>query len=244
MSAHVKQDPFTELTQAETLRCADLTELLGHISTRWDDERRMLARQLHDNLGSSLTTLTMHLSLLAQKMPQDPALLERTAQMKQLLLNVIAANRQMQSTLWNDKLEFLGVTAAFRDLAAQFAEQHQMTVRCSLPENELDCPRSHAVALLRTLEEGLSNIAAHAQASEVNIILDDNDEAVMLTLHDNGIGCAHGYEHGSATQPNKHGLRALRERVRHLGGSMTLTPKHGHGSTLTVTLPKVLSGKV
>lgn len=234
MSAQPKQEPFAELSQVDALRAADLSELLGHVNTSWDNERRSLSRQLHDSLGSSLTALTMHLSLLTQQMPQERVLLDRTAQMKQLLLNIIETNRQMQMKLWNDKLEFLGVNVALSELATQFGEQQQMAVRCSLPEDELACPRGHGVAMLRTLEEALSNIVAHARASEVDIIVDDNDEALMLTVKDNGVGLPDG----PATQLSKHGLRAVRERVHYLGGTLVLAANGGGGTVLTVTLPK------
>jgi signal transduction histidine kinase len=233
MAPQPESDQFTQLAQLVALRTADLSELLGHVNASWDDQRRALARQLHDSLGSSLTALTMHLSRLIQQLPPEPALLERTAQMKRLLLEVIESNRQMQLTLWNDKLEFLGVVAALAELAAQFGQQHQITVRCSLPEDEPACPRPYGIALLRTLEEALCNIAAHAQASEVDIILDDNDEALILTVRDNGIGLRAGH-----VQAGKHGLRTVRERVRYLGGALTLTDSQHGGATLTATLPK------
>ena len=228
-------DPNKEAAQADAERAADLSELLGHVNTSWDNERRALSRQLHDSLGSSLTALTMHLSLLTQKMPQDAALLDRAATMKQLLLNVIETNRQMQMKLWNDKLEFLGVNVALGELAAQFADQHKIAVRCSLPEDELICPRNVGVALLRTLEEALGNIATHANATEVDIIIDDNDEALMMTVKDNGVGLP-------ASEPvemSKHGLRSVRERVHYLGGSLSLTANPQGGTALTVVLPRI-----
>lgn len=234
MSVQPDPDPFSASSQVDALRAADLSELLGHVNTSWDNERRSLSRQLHDSLGSSLTALTMHLALLTRQMPQEPALLERSAQMKRLLLTVIETNRQMQMKLWNDKLEFLGVKVALDELAQQFHEQQKITTRCSLPEDDLVCPRGHGVAMLRTLEEALSNIVAHAQASEVDIIVDDNDEALMLTVKDNGVGLPDG----PATQLGKHGLRAVRERVHYLGGTLLLSANPGGGTTLTVTLPK------
>ena len=230
MSVQLEPDPSPALAQAQ--HGAGLNELLGHVNSRWEDERRALARQLHDSTGSSLTALSMHLSLLIQEMPQERALLDRASLIKQLLLNVIESNRQMQTRLWNDKLEFLGVTVALGELAAEFGARHPVAMRCSLPEDEPACPRSHGVALLRTLEEGLSNIAAHAQASEVDIILDDNEDGLMLTLRDNGIGGA------SAALAVKHGLRMVRERVHYLGGTLALTSTPGCGTTLAVTIPK------
>jgi signal transduction histidine kinase len=216
------------------LRVADLSELLGHVNNRQDDEKRALARQLHDSIGSSLTALTMHLGLLAQQMPQEPALQQRTAQIRQLLLKLVENNRDMQTTLWNDKLEFLGPEAALTDMAHQFGQQHQMTVRCSLPDDDLECAPGHALALLRALEEGLSNIAAHANANSADLIIDDDDDALTLTLKDDGIGL----QDGARADLDLHGLRLLRERVRHLGGTLTLAQEPQRGARLTVTLPK------
>lgn len=228
--------PASPPTPPSAAREAELLELLGHVNNSWDDERRALARQLHDSVGSSLTALTMHLGLLTQKMPAEPALLERTAQMKRLLHTIIDSNRQLQHRLWNDKLEFLGVRVALSELAAQFGEQHQVTVRCSLPEDELACPRGHGVVLLRTLEEGLRNIAAHAQATEVDVVVDDNEEEVMLTVKDNGVGL-------NGASPDRvadghFGLRTVRARALHLGGRLTLAGNAGGGAALTVVLPK------
>lgn len=223
--------------QHDHLRSADLSELLGHVHTCWDNERRSLSRQLHDSLGSSLTALTMHLGLLMQKMPQEPALQDRAAQMKLLLQQVVETNRQMQLKLWNDKLEFLGARVALRELVVQFGEQHRITARCSLPDEELSCPRSHNVVLLHALEEALRNVARHAQASAVEVIVDDNEDAVMLTVKDNGVGL-----NGAQPAPaGKFGLRMARERAAYLGGSLTVNGKPGGGATLTVVLPKSAS---
>jgi signal transduction histidine kinase len=90
------------------------------------------------------------------------------------------------------------------------------------------------VALLRCVEEGLRNVAAHAQATELDVILDDNDEEAMLTVRDNGIGPA-----GASSAPlSCHGLRLLRERAQFLGGALHIGTGAGGGTVLTMTLPK------
>jgi signal transduction histidine kinase len=228
MSASAPED------QQDALRAADLSDLLGHVNTCWDNERRLLSRQLHDSLGSSLTALTMHLGLLTAKLPQEPALLDRAAQMKNLLHTIIETNRQMQHKLWNDKLEFLGIRVALNELVSEFGEQHGVAARCSLPDDEPTVPRGHAVVLLRTLEEGLRNIAAHAGATEVDVIVDDNEDEIMLTVKDNGAGL-HGAPPATA---GKYGLRTVRERALYLGGSLELRSNPDRGSALTVILPK------
>ncbi|MEJ7806094.1 MAG: histidine kinase, partial [Telluria sp.] len=182
MSAPAPEQFDAELERRVAERTADLSELLGHLTTCWDDERRQLARKLHDSLGSSMTALTMHLALLTQHMPDEKMLHNRTAQMKTLLMNIINTNREMQITIWNDKLEFLGVKAALRELVTEFGALHHITARISLPDEELAYERPIGVALLRAAEEGLRNVAAHAGATEVDVVLDDNDEEIMLTV--------------------------------------------------------------
>ena len=209
--------PQPQNQQPEALRSADLSELLGHVHTCWDNERRSLSRQLHDSLGSSLTALTMHLGLLMQ---------------------IVETNRQMQLKLWNDKLEFLGVRVALGELTEHFGEQHGITARCSLPEDELDCPRSYGIVLLHTLEEALRNIAAHAQATKVDVIVDDNEDEVMLTVKDNGAGLSGPVPAPAGASSGKFGLRMARERAAYLGGRLTLAAGAEGGVTLTMVLPK------
>ncbi len=227
-----------ELERRVAARTADLSELLGHLTTCWDDERRQLARKLHDSLGSSMTALTMHLGLLARQMPQEANLQERAAQMRQLLATVISTNRDLQLALWNDKLEFLGVKAAISELVSEFGMKQQVTARASLPDEDASYPRAQGVALLRCVEEGLRNIADHAQATEVDVILDDNDDEIMLTVRDNGVGPGPDLPGAGAC----HGLRMLRERAAYLGGTLTLAKGHGGGAVLTVILPKGAAG--
>lgn len=215
-------------------RGADLAELLGHVMSSADDDKRLLARKLHDHLGSSMTALTMHLALLTHQLPAEKALQDRAAQMKQLLTNIINTNRDMQLALWNDKLEFLGIRAALRELVDEFGGAHGIAARVSLPDEDPDYSREQGVAMLRCVEEGLRNVAAHAQATEVDVILDDNDEEAMLTVRDNGIGAA-----AAATAPlTCHGLRLLRERALFLGGALHIGAGASGGTVLTMTLPK------
>lgn len=215
-------------------RSDDMAELLGHMTARWDDERRKLARQLHDSLGSSMTALSMHLGLLARKLPEDQALQDRSAQMKQLLMNIINTNRDMQLALWNDKLEFLGVKAAITEAVSTFSQAHAaMRARTSLPEDEAAYTREQNVALLRCVEEGLQNVALHAHASTVEVVLDDDGDQLMLTVRDDGAGP------GAADIDSleHHGLRMLRARARQLGGALAFGPGPDGGALLRMTLP-------
>jgi signal transduction histidine kinase len=214
-------------------RVAELTELLGYLSSCWDEERRQLARRMHDSLGSSMTALTMHLALLSSHLKEQPQR-DRAAQMKQLLNNVIETNRQMQLALWNDKLEFLGPKAAIAELVMEWGQEHGLKARASLPDEEPAYTRPQGLILLRAAEEGLRNVLAHARATEVDVILDDDGDQAMLTVRDNGVGPGRK----PVDSLSCHGLRLLRERARLLGGSLTLGPGPEGGTALTLVLPK------
>lgn len=229
-------DPALERLVAE--RTAALTELLAWQANCWDQERRQLARQLHDNLGSSMTALTMHLALLAQQLPADGKSRDRANQMKTLLGGVIEANRTMQLELWNDKLEFLGLRAALAELVPAFGAERGIQARASLPDEDGAWSREHGVLMLRCAEEGLRNAAAHAQASRVDVILDDDGEMAMLTVRDDGVGPRQDAIADGASRC--HGLRLLRERARYLGGDVTLARADGGGAILQMTLPREL----
>jgi signal transduction histidine kinase len=238
MKVSETQKPDSGDDNQHAARAADLAELLDHITTSMDDERRQLARRLHDSLGSSMTALTMHLALLSQHLHEQP-LRDRATQMKQLLMNIIETNRTMQLTLWNDKLEFLGPKAAIAELVAEWGREHGIKARASLPDEDPAYSRAQGVALLRATEEGLRNIAAHAQAARVDVILDDDGDQAMLTVRDDGVGP------GSAAAPatGRHGLRLLRERARVLGGTLSVGPgPDGRGTALTMVLPHAAQG--
>jgi len=235
MTAPDPHHPDPELDRKVAERTAELTELVGHLMSCWDEERRLLARKLHDSLGSSMTALTMHLGLLSKNLT-EPKAIDRASQMKGLLNNIIETNRKVQLGLWNDKLEFLGIKAALTELVAEFGQEHGLKASASLPDDDDGYVRAQGVALLRCAEEGLRNVLHHARASKVEVILDDDGEQLMLTVRDDGIGLPDGAAPSESL--NCHGLRLLRERARVLGGTLTLGPGPEGGTALTMVLPR------
>ena len=238
MTAPDPHHPNPELDRQLAERTAELTELVGHLMNCWDEERRLLARKLHDSLGSSMTALTMHLGLLSKNLT-DSKSIERANQMKGLLNNIIETNRKVQLSLWNDKLEFLGIKAALVEVVGDFGAEHGIQARASLPDDDDAHPRAQGVALLRCAEEGLRNVVRHARANKVEVILDDDGDQLMLTVRDDGIGLGGAVPSESL---NCHGLRLLRERARALGGTLSLAPAPDGGTALTMVLPRQMPG--
>ena len=224
-------------TQLEALvlaRTAEVRELIGHLEATREEEKRAIARELHDDLGSTLTALNMHLAIIFQQLSGDAKITERAVKVKALLNSITATTRRIQNGLRPDKLDVFGLKAAIADQVQEFENYTGLTCRTSLPDEDLSYDSQMEITLFRMVQEALNNIAKHAKATRVDVILDDNDEEVMLTILDDGIGISAGMNQGS-----KHGLRGMRERAGYLGGRFEIAKgPQGRGARVTVTLPK------
>lgn len=225
-------------TQLEALvasRTAEVNELIGHLETTREEEKKAIARELHDDLGSALTALNMHLSLVFQQMPEEPKFTERMAKIKTLLGSITTATRRIQNGLRPDKLDVFGIKVAIAEQALEFEKYSGISCDASLPDDALSYAPRVDIALFRMVQESLNNIAKHAQASHVDVILDDTDDEIILNIRDNGIGIAPD----RLTDVLTHGLRGMRERATYLGGSVTVGNAPNGGTLISATIPKI-----
>ena len=176
----------------------------------------------------------MHLSLLFQQMPPEPKFTERSLKIKALLSSITDATRRIQNGLRPDKLDVFGVKIAIAEQAAEFEKYSGVVCNASLPDDQLVYAPRVDIALFRMVQEALNNIAKHAQATHVDVILDDTDDEIVLTVRDNGIGIPSGQ-----SPVITHGLRGMRERAGYLGGSVKVgSGVQGKGTTIVITIPK------
>src|SRR5690606_11581294 len=169
-------------TQLEALvasRTAEVSELIGHLETTREEEKKAIARELHDDLGSALTALNKHLSMIFQQMPPDPKFTERSVKIKALLSSITDATRRIQNGLRLDKLDVFGIKVAIAEQALEFEKYSGMACNASLPDDPLAYAPRVDIALFRMVQEALNNIAKHAQATRVDVILDDTDEEIV-----------------------------------------------------------------
>lgn len=223
----------TQLEALVAARTFEVSELIGHLETTREEEKRSIARELHDDLGSALTALNMHLSLLFQQMPPEPKFTERSLKIKALLSSITDATRRIQNGLRPDKLDVFGIKVAIAEQAAEFEKYTGVTCNASLPDDRLIYAPRVDIALFRMVQESLNNIAKHAQATRVDVVLDDTEDEILLTIRDNGIGMPTA-QSGVMT----HGLRGMRERAGYLGGSVQVTSVVGKGTTIAIAIPK------
>ncbi|MCO5975431.1 PAS domain-containing sensor histidine kinase [Ideonella oryzae] len=180
-----------------------------------EDERKRIAREVHDELGQLVTALRMDLSMLRQSLPEEPQALQRADRMRQTMATMSDVVRHVASHLRPGALD-MGLVAAIEWLAEDFSLRWETRCQLELPhEQEPSLPESVALALFRAVQESLTNIAKHAQATQVTIGLEQRGTLLHLTVRDNGRGF--DPEVVAARRGGGLGLLGMRERMLAIG---------------------------
>ncbi|QPF76761.1 histidine kinase [Roseateles sp. DAIF2] len=212
-------------------RTEELTQLAEHLQTAREDERQRLARELHDELGALLTAAKLDAARIKPKLAGlGPEALERLTHLTETLNSGIALKRRIIEDLRPSSLSNLGLLPALEILAREFGERLDKPVHCEL-EPLLLTPRAE-LTVYRLVQEGFTNIAKYAQASEVHVSLKAVGQRARIEVRDNGRGF------DPRTQPpSTHGLLGMRYRVASEGGSFSVDTAPGRGTRLTALLP-------
>ena len=217
-----------------------LRDLSAHLQTAREEEKASVAREIHDNLGSTLTALKMDAYWLAEELSanKDAALLiEHVESMSQLLDNAVDVTRRVITDLRPTILDDLGLQAALEWQAGQFHKRtgiQCLVTACTCIEcrkDELD--KTQTINLFRIFQESLTNVARHSGASRVEVELQCEDGEVILAISDNGCGLPEGH---SITRTS-YGMLGMRERAGQLGGRVNFYSPPGGGFSVTVILP-------
>jgi len=199
-----------------------------------EDEQRRIARDLHDGIGQSLTSVRLGLRVVEDAASLDAA----SATAKKLRSMVVAAQdevRRLARNLRPSVLDDLGLGPALARIAEDFSQTHGIRISLQVPDLQTPrLPEATETALFRIAQEALTNVVKHADATEVDVVIDRDAEGVEMTISDNGVGLE-----VAATKPSQSGcgLMGMRERASLLNGSVRL---HGHprgGVSITVAIP-------
>ena len=213
-------------------RTATLTQLAQHLQTAREDERQRVARDLHDELGSLLTSAKLDAARIKSRLAgAAPEAQERLAHLVETLNKSIALGRSIIEDLRPSTLGNLGLVSAIEILAREFAEHSGLEVHCALSPVQL---RSSAELMIyRMVQEALTNIGKYAQARQVWVSLALRGGKVATSVRDDGIGFDPNALPGSTN-----GLIGMRFRVEAEGGELRVTSAPGQGTTLEASLPE------
>ncbi len=212
----------------------ELQRLTGSLLSAQEDERRRLARELHDDLTQRLAVLAIEAGKMEQQFDTSPDLIrERLPAMKDQIVALSTDIHRISRQLHPSILDDLGLVDAIKSLCTGFSEQEGIPVEFT-PENlPEDLTNDLSLCLYRITQESLRNIAKHAQAQEARVTLAGNNGSVLLSIQDSGVGFDPAQVRG---KPGL-GLASMEERVRLIQGSLSVQSQPTQGTTIEVRAP-------
>jgi signal transduction histidine kinase len=210
-----------------------LTELSAHIERIKEQERMRIAREIHDEMGGNLVAIKMILHTLENRLPPDqPWLTEKTQYVDTLIDRTIEAGHRISRDLRPSVLD-LGIIPALDWQIKEFEKQY--SIRCSFSTNKSDISLApeHATAIFRMVQEALTNIAKHSNASYASLAIIYTRTSISLTVADNGCGLKP--DHNS--KPNSFGLLGMAERCKEIGGTILIDSQPENGCVIAIKIP-------
>lgn len=214
--------------------------LAARLQTIREEERTDISRELHDELGQSLTALKMDLAALIGRLPvRSKQLRERAQAMSGQIDETIKTVRRMSSQLRPGMLDDLGLGPSIEWYGHEFQIRTSIEVETIVPPDEIDLPQTQATALFRIFQETLTNVARHANATAVRATLEVGEDMLALQIADNG----RGIDLTQARGKRSLGLLGMRERAEMINGQLEIQGEPGKGTTVTVRVPLGTTGQ-
>ena len=216
----------------------ELRNLSAHQQSVREEERKRISREIHDELGQSLTALKLDLSWLGKKICKEQNVLcEKTGQMTALIESIIQTVQRIAAELRPGMLDDLGLKEAMEWEMRQFQGRTGIAgeFRCAL--TGLDGDAEGRTTIFRIFQEALTNVVRHSEATRVSVMLEEKADTLALSVRDNG----RGITDEEIADPKSLGLIGMRERVRLCGGEIKISGSRHEGTMVEVIIP--LAGK-
>jgi two-component system sensor histidine kinase UhpB len=211
---------------------ARVQELAGQLIAAQEQERRRIARELHDDVNQQVAALSIALSALGTRLPEGTAdLRAELARLEDNAQRLSEAVRGLSHGLHPAVLEHAGLVPALRGFCRENGGSYELTL--SLPDGLGPVPAAAALCLYRAAQEALHNVAKHARAEHVRVAVEREDGHLALTVGDDGCG----FDVEEARTRGGLGLVSLEERARLVGGRVSITSRPQHGTEVRILVP-------
>ena len=235
--AMVNAQLYTDLLQREK----ELEILSGARVQAQEDERRRIAREIHDGLGQMLTAIKFNLEILEDTITAGKDERERIDDMKNLLDSVMKEAREISYNLMPSVLDDFGLAPALQLLSEQFSNRTNVEVQFQAHGLADRLDSNLEIGLYRIAQESLNNVSKHAEATEVNLQIIRHSNGIRLVIEDNGKGISLQPNFMRATGNGGMGLPGMRERASSFGGVFTIDSTPNDGTLITVEVPLIKS---
>ena len=206
----------------------------AHLQSAREEERNLIANELHDTIGQALTALKMDLFILEKYLPQDQEkIFEKFQSMNLLLDHTIQGLRKVYSELRPTLLDLIGLEAAIVDHFEKFQDQTGIKGDLEIKLDGIKLEKSQSIALFRILQEALNNVKWHSQATHVKVGLIKNLNHINLIVKDNGIGI----NTEVLSDSTSFGLIGMKERGEFLRGELEIEGIPKKGTTVKMSFP-------
>jgi PAS domain S-box-containing protein len=202
-----------------------------------EEERRRIAREIHDGLGQMLTAIKFNLEIFEDTISAGEEERKRIDDMKGLLDSVMKEARELSYNLMPSVLDDFGLAPALQLLSEQFANRTGVKVMFQSFGLTGRLDPHIEIGLYRIAQESLNNVAKHAEATEINLQVIRHPNGVRLVVEDNGKGILHHPDIDHPTTRSGMGLVSMRERAASFGGTITIDSSPGRGTLITVDIP-------
>lgn len=209
--------------------------LTQHVEKVREDERGSISRELHDQLGQSLTAVTIELGIIRQ-MVRDSDVLVKVNKVSALVTETIKSVQRLTAQLRPEIIVDLGLVPAIEWYTMEFEQRTGIEILLDM-DSAIEMSPDASLNLFRIMQESLTNIVRHSRALQVEIRLSKNEETVYFSISDNGIGITEA----QLRSKKSFGLMIMKERAISLKGTFEIYKKNDHGTVINLTLPLLLN---
>lgn len=211
-----------------------LRNLALHLQNIREEERALIAREIHDELGQILTFLKIQITLVGKKLNNDQQVLkDKIDSSLKLIDDSVDAVQKLTSKLRPTLLDELGIAAAIEWQIQDFKERTGIDFEISLPKDEPELEKDKLTAIFRIFQEALTNVARHANATKIFVTMNEFKNNLILEIKDNGKGITQS----QVNSPKSLGVLGMKERALVFGGAVIIKSSMKSGTTVRVEIP-------